>query len=52
MKADRKCSSDKLERRFDLILLKADNEASQTGASPGGNKGNVPPPETRKNCKG
>ena len=30
MRADRKCSSVNFERRFDLILLRAENEASQT----------------------
>ena len=28
MRADRKCSSVKLERRFDLILFREENEAS------------------------
>ena len=31
MRADRKCSSVNFERRFDFILLRAENEASQTG---------------------
>ena len=53
MREDRKCSSVKLESRFDLILLRAENEASQTRASPGGGTGGTfPPPETRKICKG
>ena len=43
MRADRKCSSVKLERPFDLILLRAKNEASQTGASPGGKQGERSP---------
>ena len=30
MRADRKCSSVNFERRFDLIFLRAENEASQT----------------------
>ena len=30
MRADRKCSSVNFERRFYLLLLRAENEASQT----------------------